>query len=117
MNAIETKNALITSATLGIEDHGLLTVSLCFEYECGCQCFGGHVLDQYDKGKERRVGTAYGCEYIQRVMAAVGVSEWSQLKGKHVRVRAEISKVHAIGHIVKDRWFNPEEDMKDFIQE
>lgn len=116
-NAIERKNAIITSATLGIEDHGILTVGLCFEYECGGQCFTGIALDQYDKAKKRRVGTAYGTEFVLRVLATVGVSEWSQIKGKHVRVEAEMSKVHAIGNIVKNVWFNPEKDMGEFITE
>lgn len=113
--SIERKNAIIASATLGIEDHGILTVSLCFEYECGCQCFGGYAMDSYDKTKKRRIGTAYGMEFVIRVMNTVGVTEWSQLKGKHVRVEAERCKVHAIGNIVKNVWFNPEQDLKEFV--
>lgn len=115
--ALERKNAVITSAALGPEDHGIFTVSLCLEYESGAQCFGGYAMDGYDKAKKRRIGSAYGMEFIVRVMETVGVTEWAQLKGKHVRVEAEQSKVHAIGHIVKNKWFNPEDDLKEFVKE
>lgn len=117
MSAIERKNAVITSTSLGAEDHGIFTVSLCLEYESGVQCFGGYAMDSYDKIKKRRVGTAYGLEFIKRVMDTVGVTEWSQLAGKHIRAEAEHIKVHAIGHIVKDKWFNPERDLKEFVVE
>ncbi len=40
------------------------------------------------------------------------MSEWSKLAGKTVRAKREHSKVHAIGHIVKDDWFDPSRDFK-----
>ena len=118
---IEIKNAKITSTMLGVEDHGILTCWLYLEYGesgCqGCQGFGGYSLDTPDKTHVfwlRRVGCAWGMEFINRILAVVGVEKWEQLPGKHIRVRAEHSKVHAIGNIIKDNWFCPETDLNEF---
>lgn len=71
---IETRNAIITEATITNGDHGLLSAWVYF---------------------------------IWRVMEVAGVSEWGKLAQKTVRVKCEHSKVHAIGHIIKDDWFDP----------
>lgn len=116
----EFKNALITGTALGNEDHGIFTASLVLEYESGCQCFGGYAMDEHNGVRgagSRRRGTAYGMEFILRILDTVGADSWEKLKGKCIRVKATQSKVIAIGHITKDKWFNPEEDLKGFIAE
>ena len=114
---IEIKNAKIASTMLGVEDHGILTCWLYLEYDGGGQGFGGYSLDTPDKARThefRRVGCAWGMEFINRILAVVGVEKWEQLPGKHIRVKAEHSKVHAIGNIIKDNWFCPETDLTEF---
>jgi hypothetical protein len=102
----EYQNAKITSTMLGVEDHGILTCFLYLDYGGTCQGFGGYGMDAYD-GK-RRVGVAYGMEFIAEVLRTVGVGKWEDLPGKHVRAVANHSKVERIGHIIKDVWFDPE---------
>ena len=110
---MEIKNAIIESTSLGNEDHGIMTVWLCFNYEGFGQSFGGYSLDNYDEKKDKRIGTAYGCEFIKRILEVVGVEKWEDLKGKHIRVKTTPEKVLAIGNIIEDKWFDPEELVKE----
>ena len=108
---IETRNALITSATITNDDHGLLSAWIFLDYGSGGgQGFGGYALYLPKSFTHHDKSANYAGHFIWRVMEIAGVSEWSQLKGKTIRVRCEHSKVHAIGHIVKDDWFNPSDD-------
>ena len=105
---IEERNARIKSTFLGIEDHGITTAMLHLEYAGGGQGFGGYGLGNHEKP------VPHCGLFIRRVLEVVGVDSWEKLLGKHVRVRAEHIKVHAIGHIVEDRWFNPAEEFDAF---
>jgi hypothetical protein len=92
----EIKNAKITSTMLGFEDHGILTCMLHLDYGGMNQGFGGYSLKYY------------GIEFIEKVLRAVGVETWEELRGKHVRVEADNLKVYRIGHIIENRWYEPE---------
>lgn len=110
MNDIETKNAKIESTMLGMEDHGILTCFLTVVYDKSChQGFGGYTLDRFDKAMDRRIGTAYGMEFISRIMQTIGVEKWEDLKGKYCRIRGNSVKIYEIGHITDDVWFSPDE--------
>lgn len=81
------KLAKITSASLEIQDRGILTFWIHVDYEEGCsQGVGGLTLDDYCKHKEVRVGSAAGCEVIRRLLLSLGVNDFSQMKGKVVWV-------------------------------
>lgn len=108
---IETVNAVIKAARISNDDHGLLTAWLDLDYGGSGQGFGGYSLYLPDSFKHHdKRGPNYAGHFIWRVMEVAGVARWDQLPGKTIRVRQEHSKVHAIGHIVKDDWFSPSTD-------
>lgn len=115
MSDAETKNAEIKSATITNDDHGILTAWLTLDYGGTCQGFGGVVLyapeslrnpSQEDSRAKRNPAG----HFIWRVLEVAGVTEWSQLVGRTIRVRCSWNAVEAIGHILKDDWFEPAKD-------
>jgi hypothetical protein len=109
---LEIRNAKIISVFLGYEDHGILTAMLNLDYGSSAQGFGGYQLDSYSKENSSRIPTKACGFFIQRVLEVVGVTNWEALEGKHIRVKSTWGKVHAIGNVLKDEWFNPEEEFK-----
>lgn len=105
---MEIKNAIIKSVSLGYEDlYRIFTCSLILDYGGERQVFGGYSLDTYNKELDKRIGTAYGLEFIINILETVGVDKWEELKGKSIRVKADYEKIYAIGHYLKDIWFKP----------
>lgn len=84
------KLAKIRKAELEIKERGILSFWINVDYEEGCsQGVGGMALDTYDNEKKERIGTAYGCEMIRRLLIALNVDNFSEMKGKHVWVYGE----------------------------
>ena len=107
----EIVNARITSTQLGREDHGIFTAWLMLDYGGSGQGFGGYALD--GKPPERRAGserpgTAFGCEFIIRLLRTLDVERWEKLPGTVCRVECSDGRVKRIGHFLKDQWFDPE---------
>lgn len=110
---LEIKNAIIESARLTTEDRGLLSAWITLDYGGSAQSFGGFALylpTSFTHSDPS--GPNYAGLFIYRVMEIAGVSEWSRLVGKTIRVKADLSSVRAIGHIVKDDWFFPARDFE-----
>ena len=92
---METKNAVITTARIFIEDHGILTCFIDLDYGDSRQGFGG-----YDNRENLAL-------FVSEILKVVGVNNWSDLPGKTIRVVGTHSKIESIGHIVKDIFFTP----------
>lgn len=110
------KNARIESTMLGVESHGILTAFVHVAgdgWGCG---FGGYSLDgphNVDGKFAGRIGSAFGMEWIRRVLDVLEAQTWETLPGTIVRVRLDepFGKIVAIGHAYKERWFTPATDL------
>lgn len=105
------RNAIISETRLGINDHNILDAHLILDYGEETQGFGGYALYLPESYRHHSVWGTAG-HFIFRCLQIAGVEKWSQIVGKSIRVKQESAKVHAIGHIIKDDWFNPAEDFK-----
>ena len=101
---MEIKNAVIDHTFLGIEDHGILTYFLHLKGEGWGQGFGGHCCDNSN----------FLAESMKKVLGTLKVDSWEKLPRTHVRMQGEHAKVHSIGHIIEDRWYNITEHSKEF---
>jgi len=112
MSELTIKNAVIESAKISSDDHGCLSAWLYLDYGGSGQGFGGYALYLPNSFTYHERKSLAG-HFIWRVMEIAGVTEWSQLAGKTIRVKACHSKVESIGHIVKEDWFTPSIDFAD----
>jgi hypothetical protein len=98
---IEIKNAIIDKVQIFIKDNGNLSIFLDLDYGKCQQSFGG-----YDFQVGINLYNYFG-HFIWRLMKIVNVSNLDDLVGKPVRVKCDFSQVYAIGHFLKDEWFDP----------
>lgn len=107
---IEYKNALIESVTIDDADRGFLNAWLHLNYgDGGGQGFGGYTL-YLPRSFQHHELKSYAGHFIWRCMEIGGVSRWENLKGKSVRVKIVDGLIQAIGHIIKEDWFEPRRD-------
>ncbi|MCD6323258.1 MAG: hypothetical protein J7L77_09565 [Clostridiales bacterium] len=80
--------ATIDSANLDILDRDILTfwITVTYEDSGNSQGIGGFALDEYCNIKKRRVGTAYGCEMIIRLLKLFKVNSLHEAIGKSVYI-------------------------------
>lgn len=103
------QNAVIRSASLSCGERGFLDCWLALDYGGSGQSFGGFVLYLPKSFDHHKLESVAG-HHIFRIMEVAGVDNWSELPGKTIRAKAHHSGIEAIGHIIKDDWFNPSED-------
>lgn len=106
------QNAIIESVSIDYADGGWLTAWLHLNYGSGGQGFGGYALYLPEECKHHSMLSPAG-HFIWRCMEIGGVTNWSNLPGKCIRVRIEDGLIKSIGHIVEDKWFTPKEELKE----
>ena len=107
---MEIKNAIITDFSLNFTERGILDFWIYLDYECGSQGFGGYALYLPKSFKNHKL-KSYAGHYIYRVLEVAGVTDLKDLKGKTIRVNGDFSKIESIGHIIKNIWFNPKDEL------
>lgn len=101
----EIKNAKITNTFLGIEDHGIFTFILNFDYGSMNQGSPSYSLDKSDSDGNI-IGYGAGIKAIRKILETLDLYQWENLKDSLVRVKInEHNLISAIGHIIKDQWF------------
>lgn len=93
MTEYDEQIAKVNRTDFGVEDHGILSINVDFEFGGSSQGTGGYSLDGPTKfspfkGKypKDRVGSAWGMEFLHRLMLALDVGEWSDIPGRTVYV-------------------------------
>lgn len=115
MDTAEIKNAIIKSAVIDIGDRDMLTAWLYLDYGGAGQGFGGLMLLPSEDSKVRERderGPNFAGVFIDQCLRVAGVNQWSELPGKAIRVQADHCRVHAIGHLVENRWFCPAKEFQ-----
>ncbi len=109
------ENAKIVSADFSMQDYGCLTFYMGIDSSSGYYKHGGYCLGHGYIGAENFEGSAKGLEYIMRIMDTVGVSKFSQLPDKYIRVafKDQYDAPKIIGNIIIDQWFDTKEFFKN----
>lgn len=116
----------IKSFSLGTEDHGIFTMVLHIDFRGSSQAFGHFALDQAVKKNGKfvcREGTAWGMNFIMKVMEVVDVKEIQELTDKRVTVVRDKEgwggKIIGLKSVSpdKEKSFFPEKDLKQYINQ
>ena len=98
-------NGVIESVKLGIT-HGMLVGCIFVKHTSGTQGYITHRLEHYDN---------FDSLSIVKILNAVGVNSWEDLKGKPVRVYGNATHLKAIGHYMESKWFSYDKDIKEYL--
>ena len=109
------ENATIKEASIGFEDHGILTVTISFD-GCGwAQGLGHYPMDQWCDKQKTRVAHPNLSAWVLGILRTLELSSWDQIAGSVVRVRrGDDRSIVSMGHPVKDKWFTPNNIAAEF---
>lgn len=107
MSDFEEKIAKVTSSFIGFEDHGLLSVSLTFDYGGSSQGIGhrafGSSSEETDEADKWRLAHEMGMDFVRRLMLACGVETWESIKGRTVLVTCSWTEITRIAPLPTER--------------
>lgn len=98
------ENAKIIRVTLGNDDRGP-SGWVHLEMNGVGQGFGGYNL----RGEAMSI-------FVLGVLNALEEYDWSKLVGKYCRVDHDWGHIYRIGHIIKDKWFDPKEAFEVLVK-
>lgn len=101
------KNATVDDVFLGLEDHGILTISVRLDYGGVLQSFGGWQL--YTPARWKDTGNYCG-HWVYKLLQVFDVTDFDDIRGKSCRVQVGDHGVEGVGHITRDIWFIPGEE-------
>lgn len=117
VNMARIVNAKITNVSISMDDHACLTFTITLNggaWACnyGGYCIGNGCLD----GELFTAETGNGLVAMMKIMDAVGVERWEDLKGKYVRVidNGGSSRITKIGNIILNKWFDIDYFFKNY---
>lgn len=116
-------NGIVESVQLRLEDHDILTFYLWIKSEAGELMWGGRSfgsLSQIEKGVHSLTEDNGLAEYLLNIFDTLEVRGLDQLEGCHVRIAykergLKISSI--LGNILKNKWFDSEEFVKEFYKD
>lgn len=109
--ALECKNAVIESAEITTAERGILECWISLDFGGAGQGFGGHALYLPKSFTHHQIMSLAG-HHLFRVMEIAGVTKWSDLKGRTIRVKGSFDHIDSIGHIILDDWYCPSADFE-----
>lgn len=102
------ENAQIVDVDLHMNDYDWFVPRLTIRGNTWVTAYGGYAIGSKPAGKYE--GYSNGVESIMRIMDVIGEREFSELKGKYVRVAIKGTGfgkiVKIIGNIIEDMWFD-----------
>lgn len=102
-------NAQVSGVTLSNADHGCLSLWIYVDYGGAGQGFGGYNLYSKPRNSDNIRGICGW--WIWRVFEVLEINNFDDIKGQTLRVKTEDGLIKAIGHFMKDKWFNPSEEL------
>lgn len=102
------ENAQISSVSISMADHGVLTFTIFVKgHGWGCS-LGNYMNGVGHLGAKEWKGNGSAIVAMMKIMDTVGVTKWEDLPGKFIRVKTSGwgSTNDEIGNIIEDKWFN-----------
>lgn len=115
------ENAKITSVDLNMQDHGVMTLSMCLEGSgWGC-VYGGYCLGHGYVGANPEYfnSSKNSMIYLMRIMDTTDSDTFNGMKGRYIRVASKGwgQPIKIIGHITEEKWFDAASFFEDCTNE